>query len=156
VELAQWVADYYAAGVGDAIPLLLPPMARGGRVDAHKTRRMASITPAGLEAVASAAGRQREALELLAGSPAGIAPAELAARGIAAGVVARLAKHGQISVRLEKIDRDPFALVAGSASNSDRSTRPVRVRSEVGPSAVRGGAEVEAEVDPRERPLTDE
>jgi len=31
---------YYASGVGDAIPALLPPMARGGRADAHKTARV--------------------------------------------------------------------------------------------------------------------
>jgi primosomal protein N' (replication factor Y) len=54
VALAQWTADYYAAGVGDTIPALLPPMARGGRADAHKTLRMASITPAGMEALAAA------------------------------------------------------------------------------------------------------
>ncbi len=42
VALAKWTAEYYACGVGDAIPLLLPPMARGARADAHKTRRVAS------------------------------------------------------------------------------------------------------------------
>src|SRR5476649_485150 len=52
VALAQWTAEYYAAGVGDTIPALLPPMARGGRADAHKTTRMAAITAAGLEAIA--------------------------------------------------------------------------------------------------------
>src|SRR5262245_19875837 len=51
VALARWTAEYYASGVGDAIPMLLPPMARGGRVDAHKTRRVASITVAGREAI---------------------------------------------------------------------------------------------------------
>src|SRR5262249_26583689 len=49
-EPAQWPAESYAAGVGATIPLLLPPMARGGRADAHKTVRVAAVTPAGLEA----------------------------------------------------------------------------------------------------------
>src|SRR5258708_32032190 len=40
-----------AAGVGDTIPALLPPMARGGRADAHKTTRVAAITAAGLDAL---------------------------------------------------------------------------------------------------------
>src|SRR5882724_6676521 len=51
VALARWAAEYYAAGVGDTIPALLPPMARGGRADAHKTIRMAAITAAGIEAL---------------------------------------------------------------------------------------------------------
>src|SRR6059036_1016811 len=101
VALARWTAEYYACGVGDTIPALLPPMARGGRADAHKTIRVAAITASGLEAVARGVqpsvtdaersperlalpvrqreappvrepqtlpNRQREALELLAGS----------------------------------------------------------------------------------------
>ena len=47
VALARWTAEYYAAGVGDTIPALLPPKARGARADAHKTMRMAAITAAG-------------------------------------------------------------------------------------------------------------
>ena len=96
VALARWTADYYAAGVGDTIPALLPPMARGGRADAHKTLRMASITPAGLEAIAASEveGRQLEGLQILSGSPAGIATSVLAARGIAAAAISRLARRG--------------------------------------------------------------
>ena len=113
VALAQWTAEYYAAGVGDTIPALLPPMARGGRADAHKTTRMAAITTAGLEVLAVEGpplrGKQREGLELLAGSPTGIATAALAARGIAADAISRLAKRGYISLRQDRIDRDPFA-----------------------------------------------
>src|SRR5450432_2656735 len=69
VALARWTAEYYAAGVGDTIPALLPPMARGGRADAHKTTRMAAITAAGHEALAGdekLTAKQRETLELLA------------------------------------------------------------------------------------------
>ena len=134
VALAQWTAEYYAAGVGDTIPALLPPMARGGRADAHKTTRMAAITAAGLEALeagdstgsprASGAddpassdlaggraltSRQREALELLAGVPTGLATPALAARGIAADAISRLARRGYISLRQDRVDRDPFA-----------------------------------------------
>jgi primosomal protein N' (replication factor Y) len=53
IALARWTAEYYAAGVGDTIPALLPPMARGARVDAHKTTRVAAITAAGLEAISA-------------------------------------------------------------------------------------------------------
>src|SRR4051812_43877265 len=70
VALAEWTAEYYAAGVGDTIPALLPPMARGGRADAHKTTRVAAITASGLEALqATITDKQRGALELLAGAP---------------------------------------------------------------------------------------
>ncbi|HEY7289794.1 MAG TPA: primosomal protein N' [Vicinamibacterales bacterium] len=109
VDLARWVAEYYASGVGDAIPLLLPPLARSDRADAHKTRRIAAITPAGLEAVTQAAPKQKAALELLAGSPHGIATGELGARGITAEVIGRLVRHGYVSLRRERIDRDPFS-----------------------------------------------
>ena len=137
VALAQWTAEYYAAGVGDTIPALLPPMARGGRVDAHKTTRMAAITTAGLEALSVGAGpgvgagghagpplrgKQRDALELLAGAPTGLATASLAARGIAADAISRLAGRGYISLRQDRLDRDPFDAevgVRGRSLNSD-------------------------------------
>ncbi|HEY2149844.1 MAG TPA: primosomal protein N' [Vicinamibacterales bacterium] len=111
VALARWTAEYYAAGVGDTITALLPPMARGGRVDSHKTTRVATITIAGTEALAAPdalTAKQREALDLLAGAPAGIGTAVLAARGIAADTVSRLAKKGLVSLRHDRIDRDPF------------------------------------------------
>ena len=124
VALARWTAEYYAAGVGDTIPALLPPMARGGRADAHKTTRMAAITAAGLEALSVGAdpsagpgghaspslrGKQQEALELLAGTPTGLGTSMLAARGIAADAISRLARRGYISLRHDRVDRDPFA-----------------------------------------------
>ncbi|MCU1384632.1 MAG: priA [Acidobacteria bacterium] len=111
VSLARWTAEYYAAGVGDTIPALLPPMARGGRADAHKTARMAAITAMGHEALSGdekLTAKQREALELLAGTPTGLATAVMATRGIAADAISRLAKRGYISLRQERIDRDPF------------------------------------------------
>jgi primosomal protein N' (replication factor Y) len=123
VQLARWTAEYYAAGVGDTIPMLLPPMARGSRADAHKTIRVAAITPAGLEALAAVGGsvptpRQREALELLAGSASGLAIRTLAARGISVDAVLRLARQGLVSVRHDRIDRDPFSGAAGGAAGA--------------------------------------
>ena len=141
VALAQWTADYYAAGVGDTIPALLPPMARGGRADAHKTLRMASITPAGLEAIAAAAveGRQLEGLQILSGSPAGMATSVLAARGIAAGAISRLVKRGYISLRHDRVDRDPLAVSVPSPADctpvSEWGQRRARVDSD--PSLAR-------------------
>jgi primosomal protein N' (replication factor Y) len=125
VALARWTAEYYAAGVGDTIPALLPPMARGARVDAHKTQRVAAITAAGMEAVASPVvqGRQREALELLTGAPTGITTSAMSARGIAADAISRLAKHGYISLRNDRVNRDPFA-ASGTNQGTDPGTDP--------------------------------
>ena len=112
VELARWTAEYYAAGPGDTITSVLPPKARGTRADAHKTMRVASITASGLEAVglpsAQITTKQREALQLLWASPDGIPTPQLAGRGIAADVVARLVRHGFVSIRQDRLDRDPF------------------------------------------------
>jgi primosomal protein N' (replication factor Y) (superfamily II helicase) len=110
VALAQWTAEYYAAGVGDTIPALLPPMARGARVDAHRTIRVASITAAGREVLrADVAPKQREALELLAGAPDGMATAMLAGRGVPASSVTRLVQRGYVSLRQDRVERNPLA-----------------------------------------------
>src|SRR5262249_30025362 len=116
VDLARWTADYYAAGPGDTITSVLPPKARGARADAHKTMRVASITATGLEAVglpsAQITTKQREALQLLWASPDGIPTPQLAGRGIAADVIARLVRHGFVSIRQDRLDRDPFQTAA--------------------------------------------
>ena len=49
IALAKWTAEYYAAGVGETVTAMLPPKTRGARADAHKTIRMAAITAAGLD-----------------------------------------------------------------------------------------------------------
>ena len=50
VALARWVAEYYVAGVGDAITVAMPPGA-ARRASSYKTRRIVSITAHGLSAV---------------------------------------------------------------------------------------------------------
>jgi histidinol phosphatase-like PHP family hydrolase len=118
VALARWTAEYYAGGAGAAITAVLPPKARGPRADAHKTIRVVSITAAGLEAIGvdsdprrvalHLSAKQRSALEMLCGVPAGIRAPQLAANGIAADTIARLKRHGLVSIRHDRIDRDPF------------------------------------------------
>jgi primosomal protein N' (replication factor Y) len=125
IALARWTAEYYACGVGDTIPALLPPMARGARVDAHKTVRMFTLTALGREALQADAaarpltGRQREALEVLAGAPAGLAAAALAARGVGPDVVTRLVRHGYAGIRNERVDRDPWRAAAPTDSDTE-------------------------------------
>jgi primosomal protein N' (replication factor Y) len=109
VALASWTAEYYAAGIGQTITAVLPPKARGPRADAHKRRRIAAITGAGLDAVSQARGRRREALNLLATSPEGIATSELARKGVSASVTSRLAALGLVAFRQDRVERDPLA-----------------------------------------------
>jgi primosomal protein N' (replication factor Y) (superfamily II helicase) len=122
VELARWTAEYYAGGVGSAITAVLPPKARGIRADAHKRIRVVSITAAGLELVGRPfqgrlSSKQHALLEMLAGAPAGIPAPEFAARGFSADSVARLKKHGLVSVRQDRIDRDPFEAALNAPPN---------------------------------------
>jgi primosomal protein N' (replication factor Y) len=129
VELARWTAEYYAAGAGETITAILPPKTRGDRVSGHKTLRVASITAAGIEALAAIARslpdepdaersvprltpKQRRALEVLAGVPLGIPTPQLSADGMTSDAIARLAFLGLVSLRRDRVDRDPFG--AGS------------------------------------------
>src|SRR5690348_7165591 len=50
VELCRWVADYYVAGIGDAIAVAMPPMSRD-QASGFRTRRVAAITAQGLSAL---------------------------------------------------------------------------------------------------------
>jgi primosomal protein N' (replication factor Y) len=146
VALAQWTAEYYAAGPGETITAVLPPKTRGERADAHKTMRVATLTAAGMEFVgrgsetapppaaatpdsaasARLTAKQREAIDILSGAPAGVATADLAARGISSDTLTRLARHGLVALRRDRVDRDPFeaAPFAATAVEPDRRLTP--------------------------------
>jgi primosomal protein N' (replication factor Y) len=195
VALAEWVADYYACGVGEAVAATMPPFAwvesewrvriteegrrqveqigassrgtlrgtilsllsdgtwlplraiayrlehatpgrrgrvmparaairalqadtlvdvedvLGGQADASKTLRVAAITETGTRALtgADALGpKQRAALALLTTVPEGLSLARLRESGMSADVVQRLADRDLVSIRRERVDRDPF------------------------------------------------
>src|SRR5207244_2987747 len=57
--------------------------------------------------------KQREVLELVAAAPLGIPTPELAERGFSADVISRLVRDGLVSLRHDRVDRDPFQ--AGTA-----------------------------------------
>ncbi len=122
VDLCRWVADYYMAGVGDAIAAAMPPGARV-RSSGFKMRRIVAATAHGLEigrlrrvpASDVAAGlsrpmppKQLAALETLAAAPAGLSSSELRERGIGPDAIARLAAKGLVTMRDERDERDPF------------------------------------------------
>ena len=140
VELCSWVAEYYLAGIGDAIAVALPPGARA-RASSFRTRRVATITAHGL-ALSDAQGRalgtalggvgrvtpkQQQALEILAGATAGLPLGELRDRGVTTDVLNRLAAKGLVTLRSEAEDRDPFERAAMRGQTPGLTPDPIRV-----------------------------
>ena len=118
VDLCRWVAEYYMAGIGDAIGVALPPGARQRR-SSFKMRRVVSATAHGLELASGEVHRdlpggrplgprQRVALEVLAEVPTGLTTAALRDRGVGVDAVTRLVARGLAVARLETDGRDPF------------------------------------------------
>ena len=115
LDLAVWVAEYYGCGPGDAVGAAMPPFAwtqsaGGPRTAPFKTERAARLTDEGRRTSAARAvlgPKQRAALALLAAAPGGLAAAELAGRGVAAGTLRRLAARGLIAIERRQVDRDP-------------------------------------------------
>ncbi|MGE0812125.1 MAG: primosomal protein N' [Vicinamibacterales bacterium] len=130
VALAAWVADYYLAGPGDVLATALPPRVLTGDQRTFRRRRVARLTALGTDVAAVAAAtpacappgdaapparlgaRQREALRLLAGAPAGLPTADLAGRGVSSTTTARLVQLGLAAIDHETVERDPFAVHA--------------------------------------------
>ena len=109
LELAAWVSDYYLAGPGATLAAALPPHGLTGRVDRFKTIRIAALTPAALdEFLPTVSAKQREAIEILRGAPEGLAAPLLAKRGVTGPTLTRLKSLGLLTLRQERIDRDPF------------------------------------------------
>jgi len=119
VELCRWVADYYLAGIGDAMAVALPPGARE-KASGFKTRRVATLTAHGRSAAAAPADtpdlrlttKQIEALGVLAATSATLPLSDLRERGITVDVVGRLAARGFVSILEEAHERDPFETAA--------------------------------------------
>ena len=133
VTLCQWVAEYYLAGIGDAIAVALPPGARS-RASGFKTRQVATISAHGLalsralalalsdaqghatgttlDGVERVTAKQRAALDILAASGVGLPVGELRDRDVSRDVLARLAARGLITLRSEPEERDPFERAA--------------------------------------------
>ena len=112
VDLALWMAEYYAAGPGDTLVNALPPTARRVEGRTFRMRRVvelgAGAPPAGVRGT-----RQHQALELLATRPEGIPAAELGRAGVSLATVRRLASIGAVRLRDDIDERDPFAGEAG-------------------------------------------
>lgn len=115
VDLALWVAEYYAAGPGDALAIALPPMARRGDATSFRTVKVVeSVTPA--VPVAPKGAKQQEALALLAQAPEGIAVPVLQKTGVSLPTLRSLERLGLLRFRDEVVERDPFQGAADDAT----------------------------------------
>src|SRR6266545_3869661 len=117
VELCRWVAEYYVAGIGDALAVAMPPGARATK-SAFKQRRVAIVTIAGSESGGEATHpddtpgestqhltltrTQRSALSILSAAQAGLPTSELRERGVTAAVLTGLVKRGLVAFRDER------------------------------------------------------
>ena len=110
VDLALWVAEYYAAGPGDALALALPPAARGGRKHAFLTEGVVTLTSrAAVEGSTIRGPKQRAALAQLAVTGGRARTADLRSAGISADTVRTLVRAGLVDTAQQVVDRDPFA-----------------------------------------------
>ena len=134
VDLASWVAEYYAAGPGEAISAAMPPGAvqlAPRRAHAFRTIRVASLTAAGHDLAQRGADsglrltdRHREALAVLQGVPMGVPVSQLKSRGISGDMLRRLAMRGLVSFRQDPLERDPFATMEPMAENVEAPLEP--------------------------------
>ena len=141
VDLALWVAEYYACGAGDALAAAVPS------TQAHKTIRTAVLTAQGHDQNIATKGRQKDAVELLRGSPGGMPVPDLNVRGISADVLQRLAAKGLIAFHHQRIERDPFtsgATISMAAVSDDRvlTEEQARALDALGAAASTGGFSV--------------
>ncbi len=122
VELCQWVADYYVAGVGDAVGVAMPPGSRR-QESAFRTMRVVHATAFGLDTARlggeGLTAKQRGALEELAGASAGLPSRVLKDRGITPAVVSKLVSAGLAVVRAERDERDPLLADAAAAAEGE-------------------------------------
>lgn len=144
IQLTDWVSDYYLAGPGATLAAAMPPHALTSRIDAFRTVRTIALTAEGhdmAEQPARLRGRQREAVLLLKGVPDGVPAPVLAARGISAAVVSRLQTLGLVTIRRERVDRDPFITGASSAERVDTAGRTLTSEQSAAVKQLRASAD---------------
>jgi primosomal protein N' (replication factor Y) len=112
VALALWVAEYYAAGPGDALVNALPPKSRKGEASAF--RRVPVAEWVGADATELRGEKQRIAAEVLRSRPEGVPLSELRTQGVSTATVRSLERAGLVRVRDEIVERDPFEAVGGA------------------------------------------
>jgi primosomal protein N' (replication factor Y) len=115
VDLALWVAEYYAAGPGDALAIALPPMARRGDATSFRTVKVVERITSGDPASPKGA-KQQQALALLALAPEGLPVPALQRAGVGLPTLRSLERLGAVRFREEVVERDPFQGAADEAT----------------------------------------
>jgi primosomal protein N' (replication factor Y) (superfamily II helicase) len=114
VDLAAWVADYYASGVGEAIATAMPPRAW------IESERHAAITGAGEARMLSERGARRDVLELLTGG-----------RVVSVGALARRASAASesrgVPAVLARLEADGLITLTRPLKGTADASRTVRV-----------------------------
>jgi len=129
VDLALWVAEYYAAGPGDALAVAMPPASRRGESTAFRTVQVATMSVLAAESPTLKGAKQRVLLEQLRDRPAGLTLPELGGLGISAATVRSLAKLGALTISDRVVERDPFAEMPGGAALWTLHALPAEQRS---------------------------
>jgi primosomal protein N' (replication factor Y) len=110
VDLAAWVADYYACGVGEAIATAMPPRAW------IESERHAAITEAGEARMISERGARRDVLELLTGG-----------RVVSVGALAKRKTSKSVQAVLAGLEADGLITLTRPLKGTADASRTVRV-----------------------------
>jgi primosomal protein N' (replication factor Y) len=125
LELARWVADYYACPLGEVIKAALPPgMTPSSRSAAKfvqpKLRRFVRLRENADTNGSKLTDGQQRVLSTLQSSGPMLLQSLLATASVSASTVSSLEKKGQVETYTEAIRRDP--LIGSSDSKSDAHT----------------------------------
>ena len=117
LELAYWVAEYFACSCGEAIAAAMPPLAmsdRGkSRASVFKYEKVVHLSDLGRDAClgtppSDLGQRQRLTLRRLQQASGGVPLSILRSEGIGTDSVSRLSRRGLVSVRSVQVERDPL------------------------------------------------
>jgi len=113
LQLARWVADYYACPIGEVIKAALPPGMSPKRKSAQiiqpKLRRFVRLQQAPDSAEQKLTEAQRRVLDTLAASGPMLLQALLKTANVGASTVSSLQKKALVDIYVEAIRRDPLA-----------------------------------------------
>jgi primosomal protein N' (replication factor Y) (superfamily II helicase) len=128
LELARWVADYYACPLGEVIKAALPPgmspKARGASFAKPKLRRFVRLRQPLDSDEEKLGDAQRRALATLESNGPMALQSLLKTSGVSAATITSLEKKALIEVSLEAVRRDPLSDSLGIRSEVHTLTTP--------------------------------